>query len=84
MHPPLSPCPGRLGDKPLAPLAPARRRRLSSSASMYRSSRNLEWVKSKFKSLRSNLHEASLALHAQAHQGQADPYVTLRLVPDNK
>ena len=40
---------------------PAQRRRLlQSSANLSRSQRNLEWVKSKFKSLRSNLHEASV------------------------
>jgi hypothetical protein len=33
---------------------------LQSSANLTRSQRNLQWVKSKFKSLKSNLHEASL------------------------
>ena len=33
---------------------------LQSSANLTRSQRNLQWVKSKFKSLKSNLHEASV------------------------
>merc|ERR1712240_625542 len=35
-----------------------------------RSQRNLQWVKSKWKSLRTTLHD-----------GQCDPYISLRLVP---
>ncbi len=53
------------------------------SANLYRSSLNLDWVKSKFALLRCSLHEASL--HLQAHgPTSADPYVVLRLVPQTK
>merc|ERR1719323_753754 len=64
---------------------PAQRRRLlQSSANLSRSQRNLEWVKSKFKSLRSNLHEASVQLHNSSNDGLCDPYVHLRLLPAQK
>ena len=64
---------------------PAQRRRLlQSSANLSRSQRNLEWVKAKFKSLRSNLHEASVQLHNNANDGLCDPYISLRLVPSQK
>jgi len=47
-----------------------------------RSQRNLQWVKSKWKSLRTNLHEASIQFHTTTlHAGQCDPYISLRLVP---
>ena len=58
------------------------RRNRRSTANLYRSSRNLEWVKSKFQSLKSNLHEASIHFHQSTHAGQVDPYVTLRVVPE--
>ena len=49
---------------------------------MLRSQRNLQWVKSKWKSLRTNLHEASIQFHTTTlHAGQCDPYISLRLVP---
>ena len=54
------------------------------NAIMYRSSRNIEWMKSKFKVIKANLAEASAQLHAQTHQGQCDPFVSLRLVPEPK
>ena len=64
---------------------PAQRRRLlQSSANLSRSQRNLEWVKSKFKSLRSNLHEASVQLHNNTNDGLCDPYISLRLLPGQK
>lgn len=65
-------------------LVAARRRRLQSSLSINRSQRNLQWVKSKFKSLKSNLHEASLHFHNSANHGLCNPYVSLRLVPGQK
>ena len=48
---------------------------------LYRSSRNLDWVKSKWNSIKSNLHEASIQLHTASSAGQCDPYVSVRLVP---
>ncbi len=51
---------------------------------MYRSSRNLDWVKSKWRSLRSNLHEATVQLHAASNAGMCDPYVSVRLVPEQR
>ena len=42
-------------------LAKRNSRMLISSANLSRSSRNLQWVKSKFKSLRSNLHEVTVS-----------------------
>ena len=64
---------------------PAQRRRLlQSTTNLSRSQRNLQWVKSKFKSLRSNLHEASVQLHNSSNDGLCDPYVHLRLVPAQK
>ena len=54
----------------------------SRSNLMLRSQRNLQWVKSKWKSLRTNLHEASIQFHTTTlHAGQCDPYISLRLVP---
>ena len=61
-----------------------RRRHLQSSMNLSRSQRNLLWLKSKFKSLRSNLQEASVQLHNNSNDGLCDPYVTLRLVPGQK
>ena len=61
-----------------------RRRNLQSTANLSRSQRNLQWVKSKFKSLRSNLQEASVQIHNNANDGLADPYVHLKLVPSQK
>ena len=40
-------------------LSKGNNRMLNSHANLSRSTRNLQWVKSKFKSLRSNLHEVS-------------------------
>ena len=48
---------------------------------LHRSSRNLDWVKSKWMSIKSNLHEASIQLHTASSAGQCDPYVSVRLVP---
>ena len=48
---------------------------------LHRSSRNLDWVKSKWISIKSNLHEASIQLHTASSAGQCDPYVSVRLVP---
>ncbi|TRY76437.1 hypothetical protein TCAL_00056 [Tigriopus californicus] len=56
----------------------------SHNSNLYRSSMNLEWVKSKFKSIRANLHEASIQFHAQTHAGQCDPYVSVKIVPEGK
>ena len=50
---------GRLGESRYLPMR-RRQRMLQSSANLSRSQRNLQWVKSKFMSLKSNLHEASL------------------------
>ena len=61
-----------------------RRRHLQSSMNLSRSQRNLLWLKSKFKSLRSNLEEASVQLKNNSNDGLCDPYVTLRLVPGQK
>ena len=65
---------------------PAQRRRLlqQSAVNLSRSQRNLQWVKSKFKSLKSNLHEATVQIHNNANDGLCDPYVHLKLVPSQK
>lgn len=75
----MIPSVARIHDK-----AMSNRRRRMSAANLYYPPTNLEWVKSKFKSLRSNLHEASMHLHASTNAGQCDPYVKLRLVPESK
>lgn len=60
----------------------ARNSRLMQSSNLTRSQRNLQWVKSKWKSLRSNLHEASIQFHTTTlHAGQCDPYISLKLIP---
>ena len=51
---------------------------------LHRSSRNLDWVKSKWMSIKSNLHEASIQLHTASSAGQCDPYVSVRLVPQQR
>ena len=51
---------------------------------LHRSSRNLDWVKSKWISIKSNLHEASIQLHTASSAGQCDPYVSVRLVPQQR
>ena len=53
----------------------------NNNRAMYRSSRNLDWVKSKWNGIKSNLHEASIQLHTASSAGQCDPYVSVRLVP---
>ena len=56
-----------------------------SNVNMNRSQRNLEWVKSKFASLKANLNdEAQLSIHAANTQGQSDPYISLKIVPATK
>ena len=48
-----------------------------SNVNMNRSQLNLEWVKSKFASLKANLNAANT-------QGQSDPYISPRIVPATK
>ena len=55
-----------------------------SNLNMSRSQRNLEWVKSKFASLKANLNEAQVSIHQANTQGQSDPYISLRIVPSTK
>jgi len=55
-----------------------------SNLNMSRSQKNLEWVKSKFASLRANLNDAQVQIHAANTQGQSDPYISLRIVPSTK
>jgi hypothetical protein len=69
----------RISSKPLS-IAASRRRR--SSANLSRSARNLDWVKSTFASINSNLHEAGLQLHHATSAGSCHPYVSLRIVPE--
>ncbi|XP_040580539.1 protein unc-13 homolog 4B [Lepeophtheirus salmonis] len=61
-----------------------RRRRMKSLAHLSRSQRNLHWVKSKFKSLKDNIHEKGVQMHSSHNDGLCDPYVCIRLIPGNK
>jgi len=58
--------------------------RAKSNLNMTRSQKNLDWVKSKFASLRANINEAQVSIHTANTQGQSDPYVSIRLVPTSK
>jgi len=58
--------------------------RAKSNLNMSRSQKNLDWVKSKFASLKANINEAQVSLHTANTQGQSDPYISLRLVPGLK
>lgn len=55
------------------------------SNNLSRSQRNLQWVKSKWKKMKTNLQEASIQFHTTTlHAGQCDPYVSLKLIPISK
>eukprot|EP00092_Neocalanus_flemingeri_P041502 GFUD01045197.1.p1 GENE.GFUD01045197.1~~GFUD01045197.1.p1 ORF type:complete len:1194 (+),score=262.01 GFUD01045197.1:849-4430(+) len=58
--------------------------RAKSNINMTRSQKNLDWVKSKFASLKANINEAQVSIHTANTQGQSDPYVSIRLVPTSK
>merc|ERR1712032_106519 len=51
---------------------------------MTRSQKNLDWVKSKFASLKANIHTQGISIHTANTQNQADPYICLRLVPNSR
>lgn len=63
---------------------PSKRLRAKSNMNMTRSQRNLDWVKSKFASLKSGLHDAHIHFHTASNQGSCDPYVSLRVVPASR
>jgi len=56
--------------------------RAKSNINMSRSQRQLDWVKSKFSSLKWQVQERQVQMHTANTQGQADPYISIRLVPD--
>lgn len=58
--------------------------RAKSNMNMTRSQKNLDWVKSKFASLKANINEAQVSIHTANTQGQSDPYISIRLVPGSK
>jgi len=58
--------------------------RAKSNINMTRSQKNLDWVKSKFASLKANINEAQVSIHTANTQGQSDPYISIRLVPGSK
>lgn len=71
---------GSLADK----LGRGGRLRAKSNINMTRSQKNLDWVKSKFASLKANIHTQGITIHTANTQGQADPYICLRLVPNSR
>jgi len=62
----------------------ASRLRAKSNINMTRSQKNLDWVKSKFASLKANIHTQGISIHTANTQNQADPYICLRLVPNSR